>query len=823
MLKIRTHTLSEIEPVVGANFSGVSHKTVISEILIDSRKTSATDGVLFIAIEGSRHNGADYISELYEKGIRNFLVQQMPKDRFLFDQANFLIVENALSALQALAKYHRSLFDIPVIGITGSNGKTIVKEWLFQILQHSRKVIRSPKSYNSQVGVPISVLQMDEMHEIAVLEAGISQPGDMQVLEAMISPTIGVFTNIGQAHGRFFKDDQQKIEEKVKLFKSCERLIYCLDHMEVHKGIEASGIVSDKVFGWSAYHPSDLQILNINSVGAKTFIEALYEGGEIDIEIPFTDKASIENALHCWACLLCLGLSQDEIHKGMKLLVPVAMRLEMKSGINNCLLISDVYSSDLESFKIALDFVNQQQQSDKTTVILSDMLESTLSDKELYDEVATLLEKYEVGRLIGVGDKIKEHASEFKLPCQFYDDTEQFIKAINGILFENENILLKGARKFTFEDIGQFLSQKAHTTVLEVNLNALIHNFQYFKSLLKPEVKMMAMVKAFSYGTGSAEIASVLQFHRVDYLGVAYVDEGVELRKNGIVVPIMVMNPEESSFDQMLRYDLEPEIYSFQQLEQFAQLVRMQPSEKIFGIHIKVDTGMHRLGFVKDELSDLIKVLQTLSKIRVLSIFSHLAASDQPELAEFSESQFQAFDMAYEKLIEGIGYAPMRHILNSSGIENYANHQYEMVRVGIGMYGVSQKGSLRSVTKLKTRISQIKLIKEGESVGYNRSHIADKLTMIAILPIGYADGLNRKLGFNNGQVSIQGQLVPIIGAICMDMCFVDITGVKVKVGDEVEVFGDLPTISDVAKKLETIPYEVLTSVSRRVKRVYYQE
>ncbi|MFT5970190.1 MAG: UDP-N-acetylmuramoyl-tripeptide--D-alanyl-D-alanine ligase, partial [Flavobacteriales bacterium] len=527
MLKVKTHTISEIESAVGAGCSGVSHKTVISDILIDSRKISATDGVLFIAIKGSRHNGADYISELYEKGIRNFLVQQMPKDRFLFDQANFLIVENALAALQALARFHRSLFDIPVIGITGSNGKTIVKEWLFQILQHTRKVTRSPKSYNSQVGVPISVLQMDEMHEIAILESGISQPDEMQLLEPMIRPTVGIFTNIGQAHGRYFESDQQKIREKLQLFKSSDRLIYCLDHMAVHKEIQSSGIALKKRFTWSAYFPADLQILKIESADSKTAIKALFKGVEMEIEIPFTDKASLENAVHCWASLLFLGLEQKEIKRGMKLLVPVAMRLEMKSGVNNCLLISDVYSSDLESFKIALDFVNQQQQSEKTTVILSDMLDSTLSDKDLYDEVATLLVKYEVDRLIGVGAKINEFASEFKLPCLFYEDTAKLISAIESLTFENETILLKGARKFTFEDIGQLLSQKAHTTTLEVNLNALIHNFQYFKSLLKPEVKVMVMVKAFSYGTGSAEIASVLQFHRVDYLGVAYVDEGV--------------------------------------------------------------------------------------------------------------------------------------------------------------------------------------------------------------------------------------------------------------------------------------------------------
>lgn len=815
------YTLEEIKSWLGAQFNGVDPKAAISDLLLDSRKLATTDDTLFVALKGSRHDGLDYIHDLYQRGLRNFLVTRLPANRFIYDQANFLIVEDSLKALQILAQKHREIFKLPVWGITGSNGKTIVKEWLFQLFQADRKVIRSPKSYNSQVGVPLSVWKLKAEHEMALFEAGISQPNEMQNLQVMIQPEFGLFTNIGQAHGRFFQSIEEKIREKLNLFSGVKTLIYCLDHARVAREIQQWKPEGVKVFTWSQYYPADLEISSIESDDSRTTISAIYQGEQRTISIPFTDGASIENAIHCWAVILqqsCFHLEEK-----MKELVPVAMRLEVKAGVNDCVLINDVYSSDLESLKIALDFVNQQQHQGNRTLILSDMLESTLSEEELYQEVASLLKKYGIHRMFAVGKSIGKFQALFDVEKHWYANTDELLQALPNFPFSGETVLLKGARKFAFEEVGQLLAQKAHTTSLEVDLNALVHNFQYFKGLLKPETKVMAMVKAFSYGAGAVQIGRMLQFHRVDYLGVAYVDEGVELRKQGIHVPIMVMNPDVSSFDTMLRFGLEPEIYSLELLEEFAKAVRLQADDEPSGFHLKIDSGMHRLGFDQSEIPQVLNALKQHAGLKVLSVFSHLAASDDPSLKSFTSMQFERFEKAYDQLCQGLGERPPRHILNSSGIENYPEQQYEMVRLGIGMYGVGNGAPLRKVASLKTRVSQVKQIAAGESVGYNRAHVAERETTIAILPIGYADGLNRKLGYGKSWVKVKGQKAHVIGAICMDMCFVDVTGLDVQVGDEVEVFGQSPSLSQVAKWLDTIPYEVLTSISGRVKRVYFQE
>jgi len=826
------YTIEKIAEILGGELilNSPDHN-IIEDLLTDSRKVAHAETSLFFAIKGDRHDGHSFVGNCLAEGIFNFVVSDYKKD---WKKGNYVVVENTLDALQRLAQHHREQFSIPVIGITGSNGKTIVKEWLYQLMREDKNIVRSPKSYNSQIGVPLSVWQMREEHELAIFEAGLSMPGEMEKLQKIIQPSIGIFTNIGTAHDENFDNINLKVSEKLKLFQSCETLIYCRDYNTIQLQISAVDFLPRKLkfFTWSRKTKADLQIGRVSKLGDETEIQGIYKEEFLKIKIPFTDDASVENAIHCWALMLLLGYEQAIIEERMLLLSPVAMRLELKDGINDCSIINDSYSSDIGSLTIALDFMNQQKQHDKRMVILSDILQSGKNEENLYMEVAQLLEAKGVERMIGIGPAISRQESKFKIAKQFYSSTDDFLHDFSPLNFKDETILLKGARLFGFEKISKQLQQKAHETVLEINLNALVHNLNYFRSRLKPTVKIMAMVKATSYGSGSFEIANILQFYHVDYLAVAYTDEGVELRKAGITLPIMVMNPEMQSFETMLQYKLEPEIYNFRLLNQASEVIKKNMTEGMnsrnyFPVHIKLDTGMHRLGFEEREINELTVRLKNNRNLKVQSIFTHLAASDETEHDTFTKMQLAQFDRMSNQIGSTFDYPILRHALNSAGIIRFNEGQFDMVRLGIGLYGFAstwhEQRQLQNVATLRTVVSQIKNVSAGETIGYNRSAKLHRDTMVATVAIGYADGIDRRLGNGNGKMLINGKLAPIIGNVCMDMCMLDITDISAKEGDEVIVFGADYSFTEMAKALGTIPYEILTSVSQRVKRVYYQE
>ncbi len=827
----KDYLLNDIAKIVKGELSGNTEIVGnIIHLLIDSRKISSVENCLFFALVSKKNDGHKFINELYKKGIRGFVVSRLPEEISDHPEAGFILVKDTQRVLQQLGTFHRKRFDIPVIGITGSNGKTIVKEWLYQLMYEDKKIVKNPKSYNSQIGVPLSVWQMNSDHELAIFEAGISEPEEMDKLQNIILPTIGIFTNIGQAHDENFVHRDQKIAEKLKLFTKVETLIYCSDYLEIKERILKSEIIRNiPQFTWSRKNSGSLIIKSTNKGNKRTVILALYKENEISIEIPFIDDASIENAIHCWATLLFFNYDNSIIAERMKHLQPVAMRLEMKEGINGCSIINDSYSSDINSLSIAIDFLNQQKQHIKKTVILSDILQSGREDDDLYSEIAELLLKKGITKVIGIGNTIGKQKEKFKIDKEFYPTTDSFLSDFIISDFNNETILLKGARIFKFEKISKILQQKAHETVLEINLNAIVHNLNYYKLRLKPETKIMAMVKAFSYGSGSFEIASTLQFHKADYLAVAYSDEGVELRKAGITLPIMVMNPDEQSFDALLKYNLEPEIYSLRILnvleEHLLNHIKKDKSQ-VVNIHLKIDTGMHRLGFERHDIDFLLDKIKNNNHICVKTIFTHLAGADEPELDYFTHQQIYTFKEISDIIISKIEYPIMRHILNSAGIIRFPEAQFDMVRLGIGMYGIasgSEQNELQNVSTLRTIISQIKHIPANDSVGYGRKWYADKNKTIAIIPIGYADGLNRKLSNGKGKVMINDKLVPIIGNVCMDMCMLDITDIEAQENDEVIIFGDDYPVTNIANELETIPYEILTGISQRVKRIYFQE
>lgn len=825
------YSISNISQIIHATIHGNSDNPVFfKSLLIDSRKISNAETSLFFAIKGERNDGHIFINELYEKGLRAFVVSTLPSNIPIYKEATFFLVNDTLLALQKLTANHRSQFHIPVIGITGSNGKTIVKEWLFQLLREDKNIVRSPKSFNSQVGVPLSVWQISEENNFAIFEAGISKSGEMQLLESIILPTIGLLTNIGQAHDENFESQKHKLAEKLSLFIHSEILIYCKDYLLVQEEITNNkAFIGLNVFSWSRKVKADLLVGRITKSSTDTEIQAVYKNDFIKINIPFTDEASIENAIHCWAMMLYLGYENDVITERMKMLSPVAMRLELKEGINNCSIINDSYNSDLGSLGIALDFLNQQKQHPKKTLIISDILQSGRNEENLYKEVAELIHKKGISRLIGIGEAISRQSSLFNIEKIFYNSTSEFLSNYNNSLFKDETILLKGARPFGFEAISKMIQQKAHETVLEINLNAIVHNLNYYRSKIKTDTKIMAMVKAFSYGSGSFEIANILQFHRVDYLAVAYADEGIELRKAGITMPIMVMNPEEQSYDSMIQYNLEPEIYSFRVLSLFEETLKRSDRNisQPISIHIKLDTGMHRLGFEESEVNELIVRIKNNRHISISSVFSHLAASDEAEHDDFTWQQIKSFNVMSEKIKSHFSNSILKHILNSAGITRFPDAQFEMVRLGIGLYGIganaAEQNQLQNVSTLKTSISQIKNIPAHETIGYGRKGVTNRDIQIATVPIGYADGLSRKLSNGKGKMIVKGKEAPIIGNVCMDMCMIDITDIKANENDEVIVFGEAYSITEVAKDVGTIPYEVLTNVSRRVKRVYYQE
>ena len=813
---------TDINTVVKSQYAHVAQPGAdIVHLLTDSRRLADSQGTLFFAIPTKRNTGCRYVDDLYRAGVRSFVV---PADSDVdYPDANVWRVDDVVEALQQIAAAHRNQYSIPVVGITGSNGKTIVKDWLVQLLSVDRRVVASPKSYNSQIGVPLSVWQMADDHNIAIFEAGISEAGEMTALQHVINPTVGIFTNIGQAHDENFLTRGQKIAEKLQLFTHCDTLIYCADHKDIHSMVaDIESFRHLHCLTWGGTPDCDLQLLDATVAENHTTLRLRRDGTDFDVAIPFIDRASQENVMHCIMLMLYLGYSPEVIADRCSRLMPVEMRLELNEGTGNSLLINDSYSLDINSLTIALDYLAHQQQHYRRTLIMSDILQAGIDEHELYGQVAQLLRQRGVSRFVGIGPALMRCRELFDdLESTFYASTDDFLNHHDMTSFHNETILLKGARLFEFERIAKLLQRKTHETVMEVNLDALVHNLNYFRSQLLPETKLMAMVKASSYGAGTVEVASTLQFNHVDYLTVAYVDEGVELRRNGITLPIMVMNPEPAGFDDIIRYCLEPDIYSFRILELFAERLKVNPVDP-FPIHIEFDTGMHRLGFTDTDVERLRQRIDELHEVlQVKSVFSHLACSEDPAMDEFTRCQIS-------RLREwSAGLPGIKHILNSSGITRFPEAQMDMVRLGIGLYGVAPEPEvqrqLHQVSRLVTRISQIKDIPAGDTVGYNCRWRAERPSRIAILTIGYADGLHRGLGNGNGRVLVGGCEAPVIGSICMDMCFVDVTDVLCEEGDRAVIFGEGDLLQRNAAAAGTIPYELLTAVAPRVKRVYYHE
>ena len=826
-----SYSISHIAAVTG-NDALIRHECNIDQLLLDSRKIIDAASSLFFALKGIRRDGHTFIPELYKKGVRNFVVAEKTYAD-TFPDANFIFADDTLETLQQLAMHHRSQFNYPVIGITGSNGKTIVKEWLYQLLQDDHTIVRSPKSYNSQIGVPLSVWQMNEQHTLGIFEAGISESGEMFRLEKMIRPTLGILTNIGEAHSEGFNDAEHKFREKISLFKNCKTIIG--KELDLEAGREAIEMMGEgiRLMTWGYAETSDVIIKDIQKEAGKTVISLVYNTEAFEMEIPFSDDASIENAVTCCCVLLFLGIDGREIVNRVKDLHPVNMRLELKKGINHCTIINDSYSADLSSLGIALNFLDQQSGNGKKTVILSDFLQSSMEDETLYEQVIENLEKHQVTRLVGVGERISAQlissSTEIgkKIKIELYSSTEDLITRFRSSQFKEETILVKGARSFAFEKIVQLLEQKVHQTVLEINLNAIVHNLKEYQKLLNPSTKVMAMVKAFAYGSGGAEIAGILQFHKVDYLGVAYADEGVDLRKAGITVPIMVMNPEENAFEAIVEYKLEPEIYSFEILQSFDSFLH-QEGLTHYPVHIEIETGMNRLGFAAEEIEKLADHLLSTHSFKIQSVFSHLAASEDPDQDEFTFMQWEKLSAAITVLEKKIGYTVLKHIANSAAIVRHPALQLDMVRLGIGLYGIDSAGSnkldLQTVTTFRSTIAQIKHLKAGDSVSYNRKTIVSKDSVIATIRVGYADGYPRRLGNGVGRVLLKGAMAPIAGTVCMDMIMVDITDIAgVQEGDEVIIFGDALPVQQIAEWAGTIPYEIMTGISQRVKRVYFEE
>lgn len=811
----------------------------ITYIFTDSRKIHSdyAANTLFVALKTARNDGHLFIREAYSKGVRAFLVGNTIGFED-YPEACFIKVHNCVEALQLLAEAIRKQQHIPVIGITGSNGKTMVKEWLVQLLEKKFAIVYNPKSYNSQIGVPLSVWKMEQQHQLGIFEAGISLPGEMEKLEKMIRPTIGLFTNIGEAHAQGFLNNRQKINEKLQLFKHVKQLVYNKDYYEVHECICAfvhrlqnEHIATIQTFTWSYKPDADLYITQVEKGFHQTHIQARYLDKIISIQIPFSDAASIENAIHCWSLMLLLGIDQHVIESEMKELKPVSMRLELIQGSDACVIINDSYNADKRSLSIALEMLLQHKESKKTTLFLSDMQQTGRSDTALYSDVAALIETNKINRLFAIGKGLMGQQYYFKnipnLEAHFFESTTQFIQNMNGFSFENEAILLKGARSFEFEKILLLLEQHIHQTQLTVSLSAIKNNFSVFKALVKKEIKIMAMVKASSYGNGGSEIARALEQVQVDYLTVAYPDEGVLLRKANINTSIMVMSPSTEAFSRMILWSLEPEIYNMRSLNQFLTVLE-KLNKKAYPIHIKLDTGMHRLGFMETELDTLIELLQNNERVKIASLFSHLAAADDKNLESFTHEQAMLFERMSQKICNTLPYKPLMHLCNSAGIVNYPAYHYDMVRLGLGLYGIDNTGQinlqLQQVSTLKTSIAQIKHLNKGESVGYNRKGVLTKEATIATICIGYADGYPRNLSGSGAYVLVNNKPAPIIGTIAMDMCMIDISTIEgVTEGDEVIVFGEALPISQLAQWAGTIAYEIMTNIAPRVKRVFINE
>jgi alanine racemase len=814
------YLISEIATITGA-IPEKWNECAVSILLTDSRRVSQPTESIFFALKTKTDNGHKYIRELYGLRVFNFVVTEKPSDAATtMPEANFLVVKDTMKALHKLAIHHRNRFDIPVIGITGSNGKTIVKEFLYQILHPDFDIVRSPRSYNSQLGVPLSVWEMSDKNTLAIFEAGISQPDEMENLRPIIAPTIGILTNIGEAHQENFISYYQKCMEKLSLFSGCHALIYNSDNGLVNNCVEAS-LLAHRTVAWSRTNSeAPVFLQSVIKHEKETEILCTVMGIPARYTVPFTDDASIENVMHCITLLLYLKTTLVRDAARFARLEPVEMRLNVREGIRNCIIINDAYNSDFNSLETALNFMKSRL-ADKplgTTLILSDILQSGALPKSLYKRVAELVKRKKIERMIGIGRDISEHSALFDIKKEFYPDTDCFLQARHD--FHDEIILLKGSRRFHFERIAEKLEHKTHQTVLEVDLDAIIHNYNHFRSLLEPATKVIGMVKAFGYGAGSNEAAKTLQEKRCDYLAVAIADEGSFLRREGISIPIIVMNPEPTTFHILFANYLEPEIYSERILDAIIADSRRRGITN-FPVHIKIDSGMHRLGFHPDEMENVAKRIRKQSGIRVSSVFSHLAAADMPDADDFTHSQASIFRQAADRLESCLGYHVMKHLLNSAGIERFPQYQMNMVRLGIGLYGVSCTGApLRNVSTLRTTILQIRHVPSGDTIGYSRRATAKRPTQLAIIPIGYADGLDRHLGNGHGQVLINGNICPIVGNVCMDTTIIDVTDANAAEGDPVIIFGEGLPVDTIAASLGTIPYEILTSVSPRVKRIY---
>lgn len=778
--------------------------TEIKNILFDSRRLNTIDDTLFFAIKTKTNDGAKYVEELYNKGIRMFVVQDNLS--FSLPDATIILCENVVKALQTLATLHRvENIKIPSCAITGSNGKTITKDWILKLISSDKKVVANAKSFNSQIGVPYSVCQIQGDEDIAIFEAGISQKGEMSILENIVRPTIGIFTNIGDAHQINFSSLEEKIDEKLNLFIHCKKLVF-------HNN---NPLLTIKIQDFAKKN-------NIQLVSWGENVEDTYNYSEIikEISLPFTDKASIENAINAYIYCLEIGIAKEKLKERIRSLEQIEMRFEIKQGINNSILINDSYSNDYTSLEIALDNLNQQRNREKL-VILSDLQQSSINKEELYYKINTLLLNKGIENLVAIGKDFNKYQDLILVKNKkFFLSTEEYISNSKRSDYNDKAILIKGARSFNFELISRHIADKGHQSVLEINLSAIEDNVRYFHSLLKPETKLMAMVKASSYGCGGYEVASALEkTNMVDYLTVAFADEGVELRKGGIQLPIMVVTPEVESLENIKQYHLEPVVHSFDVLKYFI--------DSKINIHIKLDSGMHRLGFEEQDIDELVEILKSHTNITIKSIFSHFYGSDEESLDKYTLEQIDVYERMSSKIVKSFPYKIIRHICNSAGIVRFPQAHYDMVRLGIGMYGIGvnpeEQKHLRTVHKLRTLITQIREIEVGEDVSYSRKWVSKRKTKVGVIPVGYADGLNRHLGNERCEVWVNGKYAPIIGNICMDMCMIDLTGIEAKQGDTVVVFGEENPATKLAKQLDTIPYEIFTSVAHRVKRVYYME
>lgn len=810
-------TIEVVKQVLNSKNHQIFEQKRIEHITIDSRSPQNNQNTLFFAIQGNNFDGHFFIQDLISKGVQDFVVSKIPDG--LHEKANFYEVENTLEAFQKLAAYYRSLFHFPILAITGSNGKTIVKEWLNFLLSTEYQIIRSPKSYNSQVGVPLSIFGINEEHNFGIFEAGISTVHEMEILQEIIKPTLGILTNIGTAHDEGFEDKNQKLIEKLKLFKEVSVLIH------QKNGWIENFTQNIPTFTWSFLkNQADVSIC-VRKKEKNTTISVEYKNVTNEIQIPFLDDASIENAIQCIVLMIYLKYDFELIKERCLLLFPLEMRLKLKKGIYNTTLIDDSYSSDYQSFKIALDFLKNQNIHQKSTIIVSDIVQSGLDQETLYLAISQLVTQNELDRIITIGTEIFKHQDKFKNVFSF-QTMNDFLASFSTFKFENETILIKGARHFQFEKIVKLLQEKTHETVLEINTNALIHNLNYYKNKLNASTKIMVMIKAFGYGNGGVELAKILEYQKVDYLGVAFADEGIILKNNGIKTPIMVLNPEATSYESIIKNGLEPEIYSFKGLRNFITICQ-EKNIVNYPIHLKIDTGMHRLGFEAFQIPELILALKNQNQVKIISILSHLATSDDLQFIKFTNSQISNFTIIAQDIENQLGKSIIKHLLNSSGISNFTAAQMDMVRLGIGLYGISndvnEQKYLENVSTLKSVISQIKTIQPQDSVGYGRRFIAQQITKSATIPIGYADGISRALGNGLGYVMINQQKAVILGSVCMDMIMVDVTHINCEEGDEVIIFGKQPTLTEIAQKTNTIAYEVIAGISQRVKRVFYRE